>query len=64
MSKCYALMLRFLRDESGATAVEYAVLGGLIGTGLIAGVKLVVGGTNSTWSDINNTVNSTLHASS
>ncbi len=26
---------RFLRDESGATAIEYALIAALIGTGLI-----------------------------
>ena len=30
------LFARFLKDESGATAIEYALLAGLIGVGIVA----------------------------
>jgi pilus assembly protein Flp/PilA len=32
---------RFLKDESGATAIEYGLIAALIGVGIIASVKLV-----------------------
>lgn len=31
------LFARFMKDESGATAIEYALLAGLIGVGIVAG---------------------------
>nr|WP_319390568.1 Flp family type IVb pilin [uncultured Cohaesibacter sp.] len=31
----------FLKDESGATAIEYALLAGLIGVGIVASVTLL-----------------------
>lgn len=38
--------IRFLRDESGATAIEYGLLAALIAVAIIAAVRLV--GTNLT----------------
>jgi len=34
-------MVRFLNDEEGATAIEYALIAGLISMGIIAGATLV-----------------------
>lgn len=39
----------FLFDESGTTAVEYAVMLALILTAIIAGVTTVGGGSNGWW---------------
>jgi len=33
------LVTRFIKDESGATAIEYAMLAGLIGLGIIVGAN-------------------------
>ncbi len=33
------LMRNFLRDESGATAIEYGLIASLIGVAIIAGVR-------------------------
>ena len=30
------LFARFLKDESGATAIEYALLAGLVGVGIVS----------------------------
>ncbi|GJD52475.1 hypothetical protein OPKNFCMD_5241 [Methylobacterium crusticola] len=38
------MLKRFLADESGATAIEYALLAGLIAVAVIAGAKTL--GTN------------------
>jgi pilus assembly protein Flp/PilA len=35
------IALRFMNDESGATAIEYGLIAALIGVGIIASVKLV-----------------------
>jgi pilus assembly protein Flp/PilA len=34
-------LLRFARDESGATAIEYGLIAGLIALVIVAGVTLV-----------------------
>lgn len=36
MNKAFA---RFVKDESGATAIEYGLIASLIGVAIIAGVK-------------------------
>jgi pilus assembly protein Flp/PilA len=41
----------FLRDESGPTAVEYAVMIGLVITACIAGIQLVGGNTGDSFVD-------------
>ncbi|MCV6575258.1 MAG: Flp family type IVb pilin [Cohaesibacter sp.] len=34
---------RFMKDESGATAIEYALLAGLIGVGIVAAAETLEG---------------------
>lgn len=46
-------MKKFLRDEEGASAVEYALIAGLIAVVLIAAVTLMNGGFNSVFGGIN-----------
>lgn len=38
------LFRRFLRDETGATAIEYALIAALMATAIIAGLVLVKDG--------------------
>jgi pilus assembly protein Flp/PilA len=45
-------MLQFLRDESGPTAVEYAVLLALILGSIIAAIGAVGAGTGNMWGGI------------
>ena len=37
---------RFLADESGATAVEYGLIAGIIGIGLVGGLAVLRDGLN------------------
>jgi pilus assembly protein Flp/PilA len=50
----YPVMIKFLRDESGATAIEYGLIAALIAVALISGaaslgesISNLFGGTNS-----------------
>lgn len=43
---------RFLKDESGATAIEYGLLAALIGVALIPGLELLRGGLDGTFTDV------------
>jgi pilus assembly protein Flp/PilA len=36
-----ALLIRFAKDRSGATAIEYALIGGLISIAIVAGALAV-----------------------
>ena len=46
------MMKRFLRDERGATAIEYALLGALISVAIIAAVSLLGTALNETYSGV------------
>lgn len=41
LAKCVGLVGRFVRHTSGATAVEYALIAGVIGLGIIAGLDAI-----------------------
>ena len=41
------ILIRFLHDESGATAIEYALIGVLVSVGIIAAVTVVGGQVSS-----------------
>ncbi len=45
---------RFVRDERGVTAIEYALLAGLVAVALIAGATLLGLALNTTFTDISN----------
>lgn len=44
--------LRFINDESGATAIEYGLIAALIGTAIIAAVTTVGSNLTSTFTTI------------
>lgn len=46
-------LLRFLRDEDGPTAVEYAVMLGLILMAAFVAIRTLGTQTSTTWSNIN-----------
>ena len=46
------LVARFLKDESGATAIEYGLLAALIGVGIITAVQGVRGALNTTFGNV------------
>jgi pilus assembly protein Flp/PilA len=46
------LIRRFLKDEGGATAIEYALIAALMATFIIAGINLVGGGLSTAFTNI------------
>lgn len=54
MSKVFA---RFMNDESGATAIEYALIGCLISVAIIVGATSVGGSLNTAYGKIGTKVN-------
>jgi pilus assembly protein Flp/PilA len=48
------LFNRFLKDESGATAIEYGLIAALISVGIIAALKTVGTNLSTTFSSVSN----------
>lgn len=46
------LVLRFVEDDSGATAIEYALIAALIGTGIIVVLQNVRGELQNTFTKV------------
>ena len=44
---------RFMNDKSGATAIEYGLIAAIIGVGIIAVLKNVRSGLQSTFNSVN-----------
>ena len=49
----------FLADESGATAIEYALIGSLIAMAIIAGMTAIYGSVGNTMNTVSNSIEST-----
>jgi pilus assembly protein Flp/PilA len=45
-------MFRFLRDQSGATAIEYGLIAAATGLALVAVMPLIASGLNATFTSI------------
>ena len=43
---------RFMNDESGATAIEYALIAAVVGVGIIAALGTLAGSISSTFNTI------------
>lgn len=54
MKSLYSGIQRFIRDEEGVTAIEYALIAALIAVVIIAAVKLVGQDVNNTFQRIAN----------
>jgi pilus assembly protein Flp/PilA len=52
----YALLSRFTHDESGATAIEYGLIAGLIAVVIIAAITTVGGNLTNTFNKIGNSL--------
>lgn len=52
------MFLRFLKDDSGATAIEYGLIAALISVALVAGATTVGSSLNSKFDSIGTTVGS------
>ncbi len=50
------LVARFMKDESGATAIEYGLIAALISVAIIGGVTTLGGNLNTTFSGLGGTV--------
>ena len=46
------LFTRFIKDESGATAIEYGLIAALISVGIIAGAQVIGGEVSNTFDGI------------
>ena len=46
------LMSRYIKDESGATAIEYGLIAALIAIAMIAGAKAVGGAVNGKFTEV------------
>jgi pilus assembly protein Flp/PilA len=54
MKKLYSGLQRFIREEEGVTAIEYALIAALIAVVIIAAVRLVGQDVNNTFQSIAN----------
>lgn len=50
MKKLQSKFQEFLRDESGASAIEYGLIAALIAIGMLVGLRAVADGNGSAWS--------------
>lgn len=53
------LFTRFANDESGATAIEYGLIAGLIAVAIITGATSLGGSLGNMFSDLSNTIDAT-----
>ena len=51
------LMTRFIKDEDGATAIEYGLLAALIGVAIIVGASALGGSLNAKFVNIGERIN-------
>ena len=51
-----SMIIRFIRGEDGATAIEYALIALLIGVGIIASLQLVAPAINSNFVTVGNSL--------
>jgi pilus assembly protein Flp/PilA len=51
------LFQRFVKDESGATAIEYGLIASLIGVAIIVGATTLGSKLNTTFNDISGKIN-------
>ena len=49
-------LLRFARNRSGATAIEYTLIAGLIGVAIVGGATLLGGSTNGAFTAVSDGV--------
>lgn len=50
------MFARFLKDESGATAIEYGLIAALIAVAIIGGVTALGNSTNQTFTKVSNSI--------
>lgn len=53
------LLTRLMKDESGATAIEYGLIAALIGVAIITGARSLGSALNNKFSNLATTINTT-----
>ncbi|RUO99759.1 Flp family type IVb pilin [Hyphomicrobium sp.] len=48
---------RFVKDESGATAIEYGLIAAIVSVGIIAALGKVSGSLQTTFNNVSNSLN-------
>lgn len=51
---------RFIKDESGATAIEYGLIAALIAVGIITAATTLGGSLSALFNDISNSLNASI----
>ncbi len=59
MRKYKYVIARFLRDDSGATAIEYGMLAAILAVGVIAGSQGIGSTVTNMWNGISNDIGTT-----
>ncbi|MHB1102362.1 MAG: Flp family type IVb pilin [Devosia sp.] len=54
------IFARFVKDESGATAIEYGLIAALIAVGIITAATTLGGSLSTLFNDISNSLNSSI----
>lgn len=54
INRFFSAIKIFLNDESGVTAIEYALIAALIGTGIVAGATFLGNKLNNFFTEIGN----------
>ena len=49
-------MLRLLTDRSGATAIEYGLIAGLIAIAMVSALSMLGGGSGGMWTNVSSEV--------
>jgi pilus assembly protein Flp/PilA len=55
-----AMTLHFLEDESGATAIEYALIAGIVSVCMAAALMLISGSLQGTFNGVSTQINTSL----
>lgn len=55
-----AMTLHFLEDESGATAIEYALIAGIVSVCMAAALMLISGSLQGTFNSVSTQINEAL----
>ena len=48
-----AIIARFVKDESGATAIEYGLIAAIVGIGIVTGLTSLKNGLNGIFTNVN-----------
>jgi pilus assembly protein Flp/PilA len=55
------MLIKFLQDETGATAVEYGLIASILSLAVIVGVGLLAGAIGDLWGDNNGAIGNALN---